>query len=250
MASRTLLDYVQSILNETSGDEVNSITDTIEAASIARMVQQVYYEMVDEMALPSNHKLMALDGLGNLDKPNYMGIPQEVSEISWIEYDCRESPDAIKRYQTMAYMAPHEFVTYVNQRPSDDTDNYQIVMSDANVALIIGKTAAPQYWTSFDDKYIVFDSYDTGVEATLQSSKSIVYAEFRPNFILDDDFIPVLPDNLTNTLYIQCLNRCYAAFKETLNPKTERQESRMRIRTQRNKWRHRRQTESGPNYGR
>src|SRR5690606_26559721 len=117
-------------------------------------------------------------------------------------------------------------------------------------ALIIGKTAAPQYWTSFDDKYIVFDSYDTGVEATLQSSKSIVYAEFRPNFILDDDFIPVLPDNLTNTLYIQCLNRCYAAFKETLNPKTERQESRMRIRTQRNKWRHRRQTESGPNYGR
>lgn len=249
MADRTLLDYVQDILNESSGDEVNSISDTLEATTIARLVKQVYLEMVDELALPSTRKICALTGLGDLDKPTYMQIPQEVSNVEWIQYDCRTHPDHAKDYHRIELMVPHDFVQMVNQRPSDDTDNYQIVMSDANVPLIIGRKHCPQFCTSFDDTYIVFDSYDFNVESTLQSSKSICYAEFRPDFTLTDTFVPSLPDHLTNVLYIQALNRYNTGIRETVNPKTERVENRMRVRTMRNKARAARYV-SGPDYGR
>ena len=250
MADRTLLDYTQDILNETSGDEINSIADTIEATSIARMVRQVYFELIDEQGLPYTKKLTALTGLGDLGKPTHMGIPQDVSLIEWIEYDCRTHPDKAKAYHTIQFLDPHDFVRICNMRNSEDTDNYQVVMTDANVALIIGRTHYPQHWTSFDDKYIVFDSYDILVESTLQSSKSICHVDSRPGFLLTDDFVPVLPDNLTNVLYIQALNRCIVAYKESVNPITTRQESRQRVRAQRNKWRQQRQVLEGPDYGR
>jgi len=246
---RTVLELVQDILSETGGDEINSIEDTQEALDIATIMRQVYNEMIDEFSLPSTKTLQALSGLGDTDRPNFMQIPDESYDIKWIKYDNRLDVAGNKFYSDIQYMAPDEFVTLVNNNPSTDTDNYLTVMYEANIPLIINKTKGPTYWTSFDDNYIVFDSYNADIDSTLQSSKSIFYAETRPRFYIEDEFTPELPENIENVLYIQTLNR-YLGTDEKVNPITQRQESRGRVRVQRNKWKQGRQKYTDPKYGR
>lgn len=250
MADRSLLDIVQGILVEMVSDEVNSISDTLEASSVANIVRQVYFEIIEEFGLPANKTLQALTGLGDVTKPTHMKIPQETSLVEWIKYDARISVSAQKLYRDIIFKDPLDFVTLVNARPSTDTINYQIVQWDANVPLVIGKKSAPTYWTSFDDEFVVFDSYNNVVDSTLQSSKSMCSVETRPIFIISDNFVPALPENLSNLLYIQALSRCMINFKDKVSPKIERQENRVRVRTQRSKWRQGRQKYQGPDYGR
>jgi len=250
MADRTLLDLVQGILGEMVSDEVNSISDTLEATSVANVIRQVYLEIVDEFGLPANKTLQALTGLGDVTKPTHMQIPQETSLVEWIKYDCRISVGANKNFRDIIFKDPLDFVTLCNNRASTDLINYQIVQWDANVPLVIGRRAGPTYWTSFDDDLIVFDSYNEDVDSTLQSSKSICSVETRPIFTVANNFVPDLPENLSNLLYIQALSRCMINFKDKVSPKIERQENRTRVRTQRNKWRQGRQQYLGPDYGR
>jgi hypothetical protein len=69
-------------------------------------------------------------------------------------------------------------------------------------------------------------------------------------FTVTDAFIPDLPENLFNMLYTMSLGRAFANQRQTVNPKIEKQESRVRIRGQRNKWREARMINEGPDYGR
>ena len=248
--ARTLLDLTQTILSEMTSDSVNSISDTIESTSVAEIIRQVYLEMVDEMDLPSNRKLVALEGLGDTAKPTHMRIPENVSEVKWVKYDKRTTVSGNKDYRDITWIDPNTFVTMVNARPSTDTTNYQVVQYDANIPLVIDKRNGPNYWTSFDDDYVVFDAYDNDVDSTLQSSKSIADVEFRPSLSLTDAAIPELPDNLQNTLYLRALSRAMADRKNQINPKVEQSERRMNIRAQRIKWRAQRLTDTGPNYSR
>ena len=250
MSKRTLLDLTQGILSEMDSDEVNHISDTIEATSVANLIRQVYYDIVDEQDLPSNRQLVALEGLGDVTKPNIMKIPDNVGQIDFIKYDNRTSIGGDVAYQKIVYKSVEDFINLSDGRSSSDTDISQVVNIDSNTKIIIGKVAGPNFWTSFDDEYIVFDSYDSTVESTLQSSKSLCYASVRPTFTVADDFDPDLPENLFNMLYTMSLARAFANQRQTLNPKAERQENRVRIRGQRNKWREARMINTGPDYGR
>lgn len=250
MAQLTLLEIVQGILDETDGDEVNSITDTTESMQVASIVRQVFYDIVEEMDIPALVTLGALEGLGDTLRPNIMQIPENYNKILWIKYDVRQATGDNKNYRNVDYKSPLDFVGYVNQRPSTDTDNYQVVLWSVNTPLVIRKLQGPQFWTSFDDGLIVFDGYNSNVDTTLQASKSLVQASQSPTLTLDDDSVPQLPDSYSRLLYTQSLARCFANLKTTLNPKHERNENRLRVRSQRNKWRAGRMLHERPHYGR
>ena len=250
MASQTLLDIVQGILSEMVSDEVNSISDTNEAMTVATIVKRVYIDIANEMDLPGTRELIALDAYSNLAKPNYLKIPANVAQVLWLQYDVRTSVTGNKAYADIKRMDPTDFTRYVNTRPSTDTANYQVVQHSANVPLVINKKVAPTYWTSFDDDTIVFDNYNSALDATLQASKSLVYVEKGPDLVITDLTVPNLPDNLNSLLYSESLSRCMIDLNKEQNPKAERSESRMRVRAQRNKWRQGRAPDDEPNYGR
>lgn len=235
-----------------NSDTVNSLSDTIESISCAEVIRQVYYEIVDEYNIPATKKLVALEGLADLTKPNYMRLPEDVSSLEWVKYDARVSNTLAKHYSPVQWLEPESFLCHVNARASTETDRYQIVQYDLNIPLIIDKLHHPQYWTSFDDEYIIFDGYNSVVESTLQSSKCIAFAEFGQSFSIQDDYIPELPNNLANLLYLRSLNRMFANRKGMVNPKTEQAERRMNIRAQRHKWRSNRLNfhRDGPDYSR
>lgn len=248
--ARTLLDLTQTVLSEMTSDQVNSISDTIEATDTATIIRQVYLELIDEMSLPTNRMLVALEGLGDTNKPTHMRIPANVSSVKWIKYDTRVAVSGNKNYTDMTWLDPHAFVTLVSSRPSSDTTNYQTVAYDANISLVVNRRHAPQYWTSFDDDYVVFDGFDSAVDSTLQSSKTIADVEMRPTLSLTDDAVVDLPQNLVNLLYTRALGRCMASIKQQVNPKVEQSSRRLDIRAQRNKWRAGRHNDRGPDYSR
>jgi hypothetical protein len=73
------------------------------------------------------------------------------------------------------------------------------------------------------------------VDATLQQSKTQAFLEYGPTFTQADTFVPDLPANLEALFYRTVENTAYALFKQTVNPKLEVKERRLRVRAQRNK---------------
>jgi hypothetical protein len=250
MAKQNLLSIVQDILNELVSDEVNSISDTNEALVVANIVKRTYLDIINEMDLPSESDVISLQAYSDTTKPSFLKIPENVSRITWVKYDTRTSVAGNKAYTDITWMAPDDFISYVNARPSTDTTNYQVVNYSSNVPLIINKKVGPAYWTSFDDETIIFDNYNSAVDSTLQASKSLCYAELTPDLVIADATIPALPGNLTSLLYTMSLTRAAIDLNKEPNVKGERNESRMRVRAQRNKWRQGRIVDTGPNYGR
>lgn len=250
MAKRTLLQLVQDTLSAIDGDEVNSISDTVESVQVVNIVKQAYFDMVDELDLPVNMDFVNLEGQANTAKPTHMRIPEAATGIEWIKYDVRLAVGDSKVYRTITRLSPLNFVEMVGMRDSTDTTNFQVVQYNANTPLVIGKLEGPMFWTSFDDEYVVFDSFDSAVDTTLQTSKCMAYGQLRPTFSETDAYVPDLPENLFSYLAAIAEARAFAQLKQQVNPKSEQREQRMRVRSQRNKWRQDRMNVESPDYGR
>jgi hypothetical protein len=249
---RTLLNMTQSILSTIDGDAVNSISDTVESLQVAEQIKLAYFELIDELQLPANHDLITLEALSDTANPHLLRLPDNVSRLIYFKYDKRELPDDPAQFDDVVYKTPQEFVDLVNKRDSTSTE-YFVWTNPNGVKLTIGKNAHPSYWTTFDDEHLLFDSYESAIDSSLQASKSQAYVEFRPVFEMQDDFIPDLPENMFSLLYSSAENRSFYNSKQRINPLGNRNESRNRTRAQRNKFRQEHDQNkwgSFPDYGR
>lgn len=250
--AKTLLDIVQDILPLLDSDEINSISDTYEALQIARIVKQEYENIVEEYGLATHGKLSALEAVSDINRPTHLKLPSNVRNVVWWKYDKRLDIASPSLYNDVKYLDPKAFVEQCNSRDSTDTDN-QVVSLDANTKITISKVSSPTYWTTFDNTYIVCDSFDSNVDSTLQESKTQAFVEEIPAFLMDDSFVPELPDQLFALLCRSAEATAYALQKQAVNPKLEQKEKRMRVRAQRNKYRVEEQQtpfKGTPNYGR
>lgn len=251
--ARTLLDIVQGILSTLDSDAVSSIGDTVEADQIADIVKKTYFDIIDEYQLPAQRVIGNLEALSDMAKPNVLKLPDDTQSLIQWQYDVREHPLDPISYRPVDYVPPHEFLRMTNARDATEDSN-GIVYVSPDTPMIVVTDAPPQLWTSFDDKHIVTDAYDSGVDASLQASKTQAWMEKRWVFLKEDAFLMNLPQNLESLLYRTAENEAYALFKQVVNPKLEQKERRLRIRAQRNK--HRTQQyennfmNGAPNYGR
>src|SRR5690606_12360987 len=90
------------------------------------------------------------------------------------------------------YLYPDDFLRMCSQR-TKTTENARTVLDVSGVPLIIKTNKAPSVWTSFDDEYLVCDSYDKEVEDALQKSKTQCLIYSLPVWEHRDDAIPDLP---------------------------------------------------------
>jgi hypothetical protein len=235
--AKTLLEYVQDILSTCDSDDVNSISDTYEAMQVAKIVKNVFYDMVSENNLPTKKKLRALESVSDVTKPTHLKIPDNVSNVLWWKYDVRTGLTDPFKFATVDYLEPQDFLNICNSRDSLDTTHNFVVQLDADVEIVVGKNAGPRYWTTFDNTYIVCDSYDSTVDTTLQQTKTQAMTEETATFLVEDTFVPPIPAQLEMVLYRTAENLAYALLKQAVNPKLEKKEKQMRIRVQRNKTR-------------
>lgn len=215
----TLLQMTQFILNDMDSDEVNAIDDTIESQQVASIIKQCYFGMIGNRNWPHLRKLITLDSSTDLARPTYLRIPENLKEMEVFRYD-KHKVDGISRYDDVRFLYPDHFLKFVSSR--NNTNEHTITVEDfSGVKLYILNNVAPSYWTSFDDSYIVCDSYDVEVDSTLQSSKTQVVAYLDPTWDDAEDFVPDLPAEAFTALLEESKSTAFLAIKQSANQKAE-----------------------------
>ena len=238
MPKMTLLALAQDIANDMDSDEFNSINDTIEAQQIAQIIKTTYYEIIDgKDEWPHLNTLVQLEASGDNDKPTHMKMPETLQYLKWIKYNKRKTTDTKDKYADVDYLEPKDFMDYINQRTSSNSNITEVI--DASlISLLIRNDIAPTYWTSFDDEWLVFDAYDSVVDDTLQQSKSQVEGPRDAAFTISDTFIPDLPAKAFSYQLAESKSVAFNALKQAANPKEEQRSTRQRYRMSGEKWRH------------
>jgi hypothetical protein len=197
---------------------------------------------------PHLRKLITLDSSARPDKPTYLRIPEGMKELEFFRYDKQTVLDPRQRYEDVKYMYPDEFLRYVSTRNSGAT-NIVTVTDFSGTKLLIVKNAAPSYWTSFDDSYIVCDSYQSDVEDTLMSSKTQCLAYMDPKWVHLDTAVPDLPSEAFPMFIEEAKSTAFLVLKQMANQKAEAKTQRQQRWLSRKAWR----THGGvryDNYGR
>lgn len=245
---KTLLQIVQSILDEMDADNVNSIGDTIESIQVASIVRDCYEELLSNRNWPHMKQLIQLEASGSTDIPNYLRIPAKLKELEEVRYDKRKEVIADKVFSRIVYKAPEDFLQLLSNRKSSQS-NVKTVVDASGVELLIIDDKAPEFYTSFDDEWLVFDSYNKHVDDTLQKSKTQAIAYIFPNWVHSDSAIPDLPDEAFPLLIAESKATAFFALKQMINDKAEQKAQRQNRWLSRKAWR----VNGGinyPNYGR
>jgi len=231
---RSLLDLVQSILNDIDADEVNSIDDTIESQQAANIVRDCYLELIDGKTWPHLRRLIQLDSLSDLTKPSYLKLPEKIKELIFFNYDKRKLETDTLLMQEVKYLYPDQFLRVTSTR--NNSDNTQLITDFSGSQLIVFNDRAPQYWTSFDDNYIVCDSYNNAIDDTLKSSKTQVLAYMEPVWVHLDNAVPDLPSEAFSLLLEESKSTAALKIKQNADQKAEQKATRQRRWLSRRDW--------------
>lgn len=237
MPSMTVLDMVQKILSSMDSDEVNSINDTLEATQIAEVIETTYYNIITGRDWPHLFRLFKLDASGTTARPTHMKLPENYQEMTWLKYNKRKTTDTKDKFEDVTYKTPLEFMELVNVRDESETNIDLIVDNVSSINLKIQTDKAPTYWTSFDNAYVIFDSYDSIVETTLTSNRTQCYGKIEPTFTISDGFIPDLPTSMFSYLLNEAKAVAFVEVKQTQNPKAEQNSLTQRRRMSQGAWR-------------
>lgn len=217
-------------------DDVNSINDTVEALQVAEIVQQNWEDLVVELDLPTDEKVIELTALGDVTKPNYMQLDDEIDVVKWVKYNKVTATDTDLQLTEITYLSPTEFHDFVSRRNESNT-NITAYTDFDGTEILTYTDRNPQYWTSFDDEYIVFDAYDSALESSLQASKSAALVSKFKTFTLSDTFIADLPDKYFPLLRARAKAQCFAELKQISNNKAERTARKQEVKLQKDKQR-------------
>lgn len=246
---QTLLEMVTDILNDLDSDQVNSINDTVESMQVAQIIKSCYLEIISNRNWPHLRKLIQLNAANDLTKPNYLVVPDNVKEVITLQYDTHKVDGMPFQYRQIPFKNPDDFLRMLSFRRTDDLDKVVIVQDYTGVSLAINRTSAPAYYTSFDDKHIVFDAFDSSIEATVQAAKSQALVYQEAGWSMVDEFVPNLPSEAFSALLEESKSTAFLAIKQMANQKAEQKAKRQQTWLSRKAW-----TVNGgiqyPNYGR
>lgn len=224
----TLLSLVQDVLNEMDGDEVNSISDTAEALQVANYFKVVYENMMANRNWPHTRTAASITGRADSNFPTHMILNEDVKELISVYYDKRGSGETRRKYEKVKYKDPDEFLHILNTRNNDDT-NVVVVSDDSGIELLIRNDKHPEYFTSFDETNLIFDSYDSDVDTTLQDSKVQAIGYVIPTFLVQNDYEPNLPQEAIPALREEVIVRAQAKsrqFEDVISAQESRRQSR------------------------
>ena len=251
MDKLTLLEYVQRVLSALESDEVNSIADTSEADLVATLAQDVYYNIITRRTWPFLQRTLTLESINDLTRPTILKIGETVTRIDDFRYNITGGTNPtsnVNTYRPITYLEPQSFLdkvlAYDNQ-----SSNVLATSTLTGERFYVYTDQPPNYWTSFDDEYIVCDAYDSSLEQTLQQTNSYAYGEVYPDWTVDDDFVPDLPVHMISLYLNELKSEAFVNIKQAPNQKTEQNARRSWVRTQKNEWRQDGKPNQ-PNFGR
>lgn len=250
MKKMTLLEMVQNIASAIESDEISSITDTTESLQIAEVIKETFYEQFNNIMVPEFRGLIQLDDVSDLTRPNYLKVPADVNKIEWIKYKDFRNSD---KFTDVQYIEPDDFLERQLQYHST-SGNVFLTTDPSGITYYITNNGRPQFYTMFDDNYIVFNRFDADSENTVESSNTIAFGWKTPEFEMEDDYIPPIDGNLFPLLLAEAKSTCFINLKQISSSKEEQRARRQRIRMQNDQFKSRTAQRSywerGPNFAR
>lgn len=173
---------------------------------------------------------------------------RDVKELTSVFYDQKRDASDRKKLEPIEYLTPEEFLHRSNSLNETKT-NVDLVTDFGGAVFKIRNDIPPRWWTSFDDEYIVFDSYDSSVEATVQNANAQSTGYIEKVFTFSDNFVPSLPSEAFASLLAEAKSMAFTVLRQEANAKVEQEAQRQRTWLSRKAW-----TAKGgvkyPDYGR
>lgn len=239
----TLLEIVQEILSDMDSEEVNSIADSVEATQVASIVKRTFENLIATREIPEHKQLLQLTPASDDDFPTHFRYNDNVKDIAKIWY---EGSDGI--YYEVYWKEPLDFLSETDKITS--TDEYDVVRDKSgNTKLRIRNDKRPEFYTSFDDEWIVMNSYDSSVDSTLQASKVRAYGTVYPVFTLSDTYVPDVDNTMFPYLINESKSVAMSLLKGGSDPKVEQAARRQKSYIQNDMYKTTRPNKR-PNYGR
>jgi hypothetical protein len=251
MSEYTLLEYVQTVLSSLDGDEVSSITDTTESLQVANIVKTVYNDIQARADIPEHYMMFQLTASGDDTKPTLMTRPSDVLSIEWVQYNKVISGETDPLFQPVTFKPLDEFLAMQDQLRVSDTEVASFSHDDAT--FIYRNDKAPDFYTTYDDATMIFDSYDSTVDTTLQASKTRCYGRKDQTFTLSNSFVPFFDRDLSTLLLNESKVLAFAELKQMGHDVARQWANRGWVKSQQTKRgidQKRNELDRAPNYGR
>ena len=220
----SLLDMVIDIMSDMDSDNVSAIGDSGESTQVARIVRSVYFEMIARKDWPHLRKTLALENSGVSAQPNRLKLPTAISKLDYFAYSSRKEVTEDQKFREMKYLYPDQFLQHTNGRKTSNTNVDEVVISD--MTMFILNDAVPTYYTSFDDEWLVLDSYVSDLSTTLTGGQAQCIAYSQPEWTHEDTFVPDFPTEVFPTFLAEAKSACFARIKEQEDRKSEQQAAR------------------------
>jgi len=219
----TLLEITQDILSSMDSDEVNSISDTVESDQVVTIIKTAYDDIVSRSGLAAQKILFNLTASGNNAKPVLMTRPSNVINVDWVQYNTIQVGDTDPNWVDIRYLPIHDFMFMSNQLlPSaTDVDSFSHTVNGFTFTFNYRNNRGPCYFTTFDDNSLVFDAFDSAVDTTLQSSKTLCSGTRDFTFTKDDNWTPELPPDKFALLLSEAKSLAWSELKQTPHQKAE-----------------------------
>lgn len=254
MSTYTLLELTQAILSAMDSDEVNSISDTVESDQVAHLIKGVYYDLATDLGLPEHETLFELTASGDNAKPTLMTLPSTVYRINWVKYNNKLTADTYSHYKDVTYIPFKQFLEMQNSLTGVSTGvgSMTFTNNSESFEIMYRSDRFPLYYTTPDDYTLLFDSYNSDEDTTLQKSKTMVSGMVYPTFSLTDSYTPDLNPQQFSLLLNTAKARAFYELKQVDNPDARREARRQKVINQYVKRRNEKVKEifKAPRYGR
>lgn len=238
----TLLDMVQSILSDMDSEGVNSISDTVESEQVARIVRDCYHNMIATRMIPEHHELIKLTPASDSEFPTHFQYGTNVKQITNVWYQ-----DDQGYYREVNWVEPMDFLSMTDTSNGDDV----VVVKDKSggTNLRIRNDQNPDFYTSFDDNWIVMNSYNATEDTTLKASKVRAYGVVYPVFSLIDEYTPDIDATMFPYLLAESKSTAMSLLKGQSDMKIEQAARRQKAYVQNDMYRTQKEPQR-PKYGR
>lgn len=241
---KTLLEIVQEILSAMDSEAVNSLSDSEEANQVADIVESTFYNIISTRDIAYHERLLRITAVSDSDYPTSFQLLDSVKSITKVWYNVETV--AAPSFRDLTFLEPTDFIN----RLDGVTEDYVVVNEPVTGApLKVRTNAHPQFWTSFDDDYIIMDSYDNTVDTTLRNSKIRALGSVFPVFSKTDDYTPELAPQYFPYLINEAKSVAFDVLKGGTTPKVDQAARRQKAYIQNDKYRNRREP-NWSNYGR
>lgn len=230
--TKTVLQMVQIILNDMDSEPVNQLSDTLEAEQIASVLAEAYYDIISTREVPEHRELLKLTPASDSEYPTEFIYEDNVTKITNVWYDVQEnvvSTNAARVYKELYWCEPLDFLHKIDGMSVADTNYDTVLERSSGTTLRIRNNQHPSFYTSFDNKRIICDSYHSLYDDTLQSSKVRAYGVVQPVFNQHDpNHVIDLDPAHTQYLLKEATARCFDLFKGGVTPKLEQSVKRVK----------------------